>query len=100
MENEFFLERVNPTLKGKFEAIGLDVVETPEHVDGSTYFDASGFDGLGYSQFKKKFFDMAKDMSSYNLMIILIPLEAVSHSFQISFQAMNVWANISKTQHH
>ena len=75
MENEFFLERVNPTLKGKFEAIGLDVVETPEHVDGSTYFDASGFDGLGYSQFKKKFFDMSKDMASYNLMIILIPLD-------------------------
>ena len=71
---ELILEKVQPTVKTSLERDGLHIVNSP-NANENTYFDFSGFDGLGYSQFKQRFLKMCKDMSTYTTKVIYIPLE-------------------------
>lgn len=77
--DELFLERVQPTLVDKVEKnYGLHVLDNPAdeaNQDYGTYFDFSGFDGLPYTQFRIRFFELAKSMASYGFKGILIPLD-------------------------
>ena len=74
--DELLLEKVQPsvetTLKSKYN---IDVVDSVGDTNRNTYFDLSGLDGLGYSQFKTKFIDICKKMIDFKLKMILIPLE-------------------------
>ena len=63
---ELILEKVQPTVKTSLERDGLHIVNSP-NANENTYFDFSGFDGLGYSQFKQRFLKMCKDMSTYTI---------------------------------
>ena len=64
---------------GKVEKnYGLHVLDNPTdeaNQDYGTYFDFSGFDGLPYTQFRIRFFELAKSMASYGFKGILIPLD-------------------------
>ena len=76
--DELFLERVQPGLKDKLQGAGVKVIDTPDdptQEQYGTYFDFSGFDGMAYTQFRIKFFELAKSMSSYGFKGILIPLD-------------------------
>ena len=74
MDSELFLEKVQPTLKSKIEGMGLRVAESP-NPENNTYFDFSGLDGLGYSQFKTRFLKICEAMAEYGTKIVYIPLE-------------------------
>lgn len=76
MDN-LFLEKVVPKVKDKVTKLGLTIYDNVDTVDSSknAYFDLSDFDGVSYNNFKTKFFSFVKDMKSYGLKIILIPMD-------------------------
>ena len=74
MDSELFMEKVQPTLISKIEVMGLRVAESP-NPENNTYFDFSGLDGLGYSQFKTRFLKICEAMAEYGTKIVYIPLE-------------------------
>lgn len=80
-EEMMLLEKVLPTTKDKVKRSGLKFLQTPEYTGSSngantgTLFDFSELDGLSYFKFKKKFFELAKDMETYQTKILLIPID-------------------------
>ena len=75
--DDLFLERVQPDLKQKVNKLGLVVLDDPENPnkERSTVFNFSSLDGLSYSNFRIKLFEMIKDLKSYGMKMILIPLD-------------------------
>lgn len=75
--DDLFLERVQPSLKDKLRDNGLTVIEKLDDAEKNknTYFDFTGFDGISYTNFRIKFFNLAKDMASCGFKAIMIPLE-------------------------
>ena len=74
MEDELFLEKVQPSMKSKLTSVGISVTESPDKKD-NVYFDFTGLDNLNYSQFKAKFLSMCQSMSAHDIKIIAIPLD-------------------------
>lgn len=77
-QEDIYLEKAPITIAKRINKVaGVSILPSnkPAHSNGGTFFDFSGFDGLGYAVFKNKLFEMCRDMDTYNSQILFIPLD-------------------------